>query len=75
MERFLFSISEFFYPTKPAKILLNLLDSYIKPLISDGFNVAAIEFSHEEPSKVVMHIKTVILLANFSFGLINLVNL
>src|SRR6218665_3727499 len=35
------------------------------------------KFSHEEPwpSNVVMHIKTVILLKNFSFGLINFVNL
>jgi len=30
VERFLFSSGKFFYPTKPAKILLNLLNSFIK---------------------------------------------
>jgi len=35
----------FFYATKPAKILLNLLNSCIKRLLSDGFNMAnAIEW-------------------------------
>jgi len=39
-----------FYPTKPAKILLNLPTSCIKRLLRDGFNMAAItKFSHEEP--------------------------
>ena len=39
--------------------------------------MAAIKNSREEPqpSNVVIHIKTVILLENFSFGLINFVNL
>jgi len=34
------------------------------------------KFSHEEPypSNVVMHLKTVILLKNISFGLINFFN-
>ena len=39
MERFLFSIGEFFYTTKPAKIPLNLLSCCIKRLLSDGFNM------------------------------------
>jgi len=43
LERFLFSIGEFFYPTKPAKNLLNLLNFSIKRLLSDGFNMAAIK--------------------------------
>ena len=43
LERFLFSSGEIFYPTKPAKILLNLLNSSIKRLLSDGFNMAAIK--------------------------------
>src|SRR6218665_354093 len=53
------------------------LNSCIKQLLSDGFNIATIKISNEEPwpSNVVMHIKTVILLGNFSFGLINFVNL
>ena len=42
-ERFLFFSGEIFYPTKPAKILLNLLNSCIKRLLSDGFNMAAIK--------------------------------
>jgi len=39
--------------------------------------MAAIKVSHEEPlhSNVVMHIKTVSLMWNFSYGLINFVNL
>ena len=39
--------------------------------------MAAIKFFYEEqqPSNVVMHINTVILLGNFSFDLINFVNL
>ena len=36
----LFSSGEFFYPTKSAKILLNLLNSCIKRLLGDGFNMA-----------------------------------
>ena len=40
---FLFSSGETFYPTKPAKILLNLLDFSIKRLLSDGFNMAVIK--------------------------------
>ena len=42
-ERFLFSSGENFYPTKPAKILLNLLNFSIKRLLSDGFNMAVIK--------------------------------
>src|SRR6218665_3172068 len=38
-ERFLFSSGKFFYRTKPAKILLNLPNSCIKRLLSDGFNM------------------------------------
>jgi len=50
LERFLFSSGEIFYPTEPDKILLNLLNSCIKRLISDEFNMAAIKkLSHEEP--------------------------
>src|SRR6218665_3022121 len=43
LERFLFSNGEFFYPTEPAKILLNLLNFCIKRLLSYGFNMAAIK--------------------------------
>src|SRR6218665_802327 len=75
LERFLFSIGKICYPTKPAKILLNLLNFCIKRLLSDGFNVAVIGNSLPKPLNVVMHIKTVILLRNFSFGVINFVNL
>ena len=32
-------VTNFFYPTKPSKILLNLLNSCIKRLVSDGFNI------------------------------------
>src|SRR6218665_603012 len=39
-ERFLFSRGEIFYPTKAAKILLNLPNSCIKRLFSDGFIMA-----------------------------------
>src|SRR6218665_1498211 len=46
LERFLFSSGEIFYPTKPAKIPLNLLNFSIKRLLSDGFNMAAIKFYH-----------------------------
>ena len=47
---FLYSSGEIFYPTKLTKILLNLLNSCIKRLLIDGFNMAAIkDFSHEEP--------------------------
>src|SRR6218665_2148101 len=40
LDRFLFSIGKYFYPTKHAKILLNLLNFCIKKLLSDGFNMA-----------------------------------
>src|SRR6218665_1424690 len=40
---FYFLVEKFFYPTKPAKILLNLLNFFIKRLLSDGFNMAAIK--------------------------------
>ena len=43
LERFLFSSGEMFYPTKPAKILLNLLNFSIKRLSSDRFNMAVIK--------------------------------
>src|SRR6218665_150362 len=43
LERFLFSSGEIFYPTKPAKILLNLLKFSIKRLLSDGFNMAVLK--------------------------------
>ena len=47
---FLFSSGEICYPTKPAKILLNLQNSWIKRRLNDGFNMAAVtKFSHEEP--------------------------
>jgi len=50
LERILFFSGEIVYPTKPAKILLHLLSSCIKRLLSDKFNMAAIQkFSHEEP--------------------------
>jgi len=45
LERFLFSSGEIFYNTKPAKIPLNLLNSCIKRLLSDEFNMAAIKHS------------------------------
>jgi len=44
LERFLLSSGEIFYPSKPAKILLNLLNFSVKRLLSDGFNMAAIKF-------------------------------
>ena len=75
---FYFLMEKCFIYTKPGKILLNLLNSCIKQLLSDGLNMAAItKFSHQQPqpSNVVMHAKTVILLGDFSFGLINFVNL
>src|SRR6218665_4171730 len=43
LEGFLFSSGEICYPTKPAKILLNLLKFSIKRLLNDGFNMAAIK--------------------------------
>src|SRR6218665_3605656 len=43
LERFLFSSGEIFYATKPAKILLNLLNFSIKRLLSDGFNIAVLK--------------------------------
>ena len=45
LEHFLFSNGDIFYPTKPAKILLNLLNSCIKRLLSDGFTMAAIKIN------------------------------
>jgi len=36
LDRLLFSSGEILYPTKPAKIVLNLINSYIKRLFSDG---------------------------------------
>ena len=42
---FYFLVANFFYPTKPAKIVLNLLDSCIKRLFSGGFNMEAIQNS------------------------------
>jgi len=81
---FLFSSGEILYPTKSAKILLNLLNSSIKQLLSDGFNIlSAIQnslmksrtCSPQTSSCILGHIRTVILLRNFSFGLIDFVNL
>src|SRR6218665_2331974 len=37
---FYFLVVNFSYPTKSAKILLNLLNSCIKRLLGDGFNMA-----------------------------------
>jgi len=50
MEHFYFLEAIFFYPTKPAKVLMNLLNSCIKRFLNDGFNTAAIKqlFSHED---------------------------
>src|SRR6218665_3902249 len=74
---FIFS-GDISYPTKPAKILLNLQNSCIKRLLSDGFNMAAIKNSlmkSRRTSNFVRRIKRVILLENFTVGLINFVNL
>ena len=71
-------MANFFYPTKPAQIPLNLLNSCIKRLLGDGFNIEAIKsyVMKSQPSNVVMYIKTIIiLLRNFSYGLINFVDL
>jgi len=76
--RFLFSSGEIFYPTKPAKIRLNLLNSCIKRLLSDEFNMAGTKnFLMKSPQTLscIGPIKTVILLGNILFGLINFVNL
>src|SRR6218665_1024446 len=40
-----FIVATLFHPTKPANILLNLLNSRIKRLLSDGFNMTAIKNS------------------------------
>src|SRR6218665_150705 len=75
---FYFLVVNFFYPTKSDKILLNLLNSCIKRLLCDEFNMAELyKNSLLKPLNVVVHIKTVglILLGHFSFGLINFVNL
>ena len=45
LERFLFSSGEIAYPIKLAKVLLNLLNSCIKRLLSEGFNIAAMKIS------------------------------
>src|SRR6218665_3464068 len=77
LEGFLFSSGEIFYPTKFAKILLNLLNFCIKRLLSDGINIAAIQNSlmkSRSPQTLSYNIKTVILLGNFSSGLFNFVN-
>jgi len=44
LERFLFSSGDILYPTKPAKILLDMPNSCIKQLLSDGFTMVAIKF-------------------------------
>ena len=71
-ERFLFSSGALFYPTKPVKIVLNLQSSCIKRLLSDGLGYTKIL-----PCRAValMHINTVNFTVNFSFGLINFINL
>src|SRR6218665_2309708 len=70
LERFfLFSSGEFCYTNKPSKTLLNLLNSGIKRLSSDGFNMAAIKIIPRRAValKRFFHINTVILLGNFLF--------
>jgi len=42
LERFLFYNGEFLYPTKSAKIILNLLNYCKNRLLSDGFNMTAL---------------------------------
>jgi len=47
---FLFSSGDSFFSTKPDKILLNLLNSCIQRLLSDGFNMTDMQkFSHGKP--------------------------
>src|SRR6218665_4009334 len=46
LERFLFLSSEIFYPTKSAKILLSLLNSCIKRLLSDGLNMTFVSYEN-----------------------------
>src|SRR6218665_211775 len=80
LQHFLFSSGTFLSPTKPAKILLNLLNSCTKRLLNDGFKITAILNSltnsrRAYSSNVDMHIKTVILMRDFLFGLINFANL
>jgi len=65
------------YPTKPVKIILNLINSCIKRLLSDGFNIAAIQNSlpkSRSPRCQACSDSNNILLGNF-FGLIKFVNL
>ena len=73
LECYLFFSGKTLYPTKPAKILLNLLNSCIKRLLSDGFNMTAIKNSLMKSCS--SHIKTIIFLRNFSVGIINFDNL
>ena len=40
---FYFLVENLFYPTKPAKILLNLLIFSLKRLLSDEFNMVVIQ--------------------------------
>ena len=46
LECFLFSSEIFFYPTKSAKILLSLLSSCIKRLLSDGLNMTFVSYEN-----------------------------
>src|SRR6218665_749036 len=46
LERFLLLSYEIFYPTKPAKILLNLLSSCIKRLLSDELNMTFVSYEN-----------------------------
>ena len=73
LERF-FSSSEICYPTKLAKILLILLNSCIKRLVSDKFNMAAIKHSLMKSRSPQTLSRDRILQRNFSFDLINFVN-
>src|SRR6218665_2688246 len=59
-------------------MLLNLLNSYIIWLSSDGFNISAINnylMKSRRPQTLSCIFKAVILLGNFSFGLNKFVNL
>jgi len=67
----------FYFLESKMFILLDLLNSYIKRLLSDGFNRAAIgnslmkSHSSQMLSCTLWYTMTIILLENFSFGLIN----
>jgi len=56
LESLLFSSDKIFYPAKPAKILLNLLNVCIKQLLNDGFNMAAIKSSLTKSRQRFLHL-------------------